>query len=633
MTDVVDTAPDRNRGTFGRWLVDPGALAAALILILGGWAALSVDAVQTGGGIKGDEATYVAMAFSAAYDRDLEYERRDLERFFRTYNGGPEGIFLKRGRDLYLEFRVGWPPIAIGSDPDRRTDRLFFGKAFIYPVMVAPLVWLAGLNGMLLFHVMLLAGVVFAGYRFAAARSPAAPALVYVLGFLGASIVPLYVVWLSSEIFNFSLVFFAYFAWFYKEVAPRPVAASGWWRQGSRADALGAVLLGLATFSKPYHALLIVPPVLWYWHRRRWADGARVAVVFGLVAAGGYGVTALVSGELNYQGGERRTYYGEFPFDGPDAGFADRGIVVSTNDLSLEEAPASTEFVGLLARNVWYFFVGRHFGFVPFFFPGVVVVIWALWRRPELRAWHLLILATAAATAVVLLVITPYSWSGGGGPSGNRYYMSVYPVLFFVAPPLRSLGPSLIAWLGGAVFTAQILINPFVSAKHPYLSVQRGAFRWLPVELTMVNDLPIMLDPARSRVVYQVDPTVLLYFLDDEAYLPEPPGIWIAGHSHAHVIVRTDGPLTALTVTLSAPIDNDVTVRIGGSEATVHVQAGVPTQVTLTPRGVFSRQSWAYLLSVTTRDGFVPRLRDPNSTDPRYLGVALQLTPTVDARR
>ena len=146
----------------------------------------------------------------------------------------------------------------------------------------------------------------------------------------------------------------------------------------------------------------------------------------------------------------------------------------------------------------------------------------------------------------------------------------------------------------------------------------------------MVNDLPIMLNALRSRVVYQEDPTVLLYFLHDDVYLPEGPRIWFGGRSHGDVIMRTDGPITALRVTLSAPIDNEVTVRIGGSEAAVHVRAGVPTQVTLTPRGVFSRESWAYLLSVTTRDGFVPRLREPSSTDSRYLGIALRLTPTVD---
>ena len=631
MSHVVDTAPGRSRGVFRRWRVDPGAQAAVLILILGGWASLSVDPVQAGDGIKGDEATYVAMAFSVAYDRDLAYERRDLERFNRTYEDGPDGIFLKRGRELHLGLSTWWPP-ELDGELERRTDRLFFGKAFIYPVAVAPLVWMAGVNGMLLFHVMLLAGVVFAGYRFAAVRSPAAPALAFVLGFLGASVVPLYMVWLSSDFFNFALVFFAYFAWTYKEVASSATTkTSGWWRCGAGSDVLAAVLLGLATFSKPYHALLILPPLLWHWHHRRWVDGARVAVVFGLVAASSYGVNALVSGELNYQGGDRRTYSVAFPFDAPGAGFYDRGVSLSTNELGSEEAPASMEgVIGLMARNVEYFLVGRHFGFVPFFFPGVVVVIWALWRRPELRGWHLLILGAAAATAVGLFVVTPYSWSGGGGPSGNRYYMSVYPVLFFIMPPLRSIGPALVAWLGGAVFTAQILIHPFVSAKQPYLSGQRGAFRWLPVELTMVNDLPIVLDAVRSRVLYHEDPTVLLYFLNDDAYLPEGPRIWIGGGSHGDVIMRTDGPITALSVTLSAPIDNEVTVRIGGSETTVQLRAGVPKEVTLAPRGVVSRQTWAYLLTVTTRDGFVPRLRDPSSTDSRYLGVELRLTPTVD---
>ena len=132
MSDVVDTAPDTSRGVFGRWRADPGALAAALILILGGWASLSVDAVQAGDGIKGDEATYVAMAFSVAYDRDLTYERRDLERFKTAYEDGPDGIFLKRGRELHLGLSGWWPP-ELDGELDRRTDRLYFGKAFILP--------------------------------------------------------------------------------------------------------------------------------------------------------------------------------------------------------------------------------------------------------------------------------------------------------------------------------------------------------------------------------------------------------------------------------------------------------------------------------------------------------------------
>jgi len=37
---------------------------------------------------------YVAAALSAAFDGNLSFERRDLERFEGLYHKGPEGIFL-----------------------------------------------------------------------------------------------------------------------------------------------------------------------------------------------------------------------------------------------------------------------------------------------------------------------------------------------------------------------------------------------------------------------------------------------------------------------------------------------------------------------------------------------------------
>ena len=74
------------------------------------------------------------MALSIAYDGDLTFQRRDLTRFWQLYQSGPEGIFLKRGKG-----------------PE---DRLYFGKSFIYPLVAAPFVRLAGLNGLLLLNVL-----------------------------------------------------------------------------------------------------------------------------------------------------------------------------------------------------------------------------------------------------------------------------------------------------------------------------------------------------------------------------------------------------------------------------------------------------------------------------------------------
>ena len=89
-------------------------------------------------------------------------------------------------------------------------------------------------------------------------------------------------------------------------------------------------------------------------------------------------------------------------------------------------------------------------------------------------------------------------------------------------PPMEIPWAGVLAWVGGALFTAKILMNPFVAAKYPFLTFERGAARRLPVELTMANDLPVMLSsaPIRGRIPYGHNPTMLLYFLDQNAFPP-----------------------------------------------------------------------------------------------------------------
>ena len=619
---------DRQRGRATRR--DPGLLGAAALLVVGSYAALSVDVVQTGFGIKGDEATYVAMALSAAYDGDLMYQAQDIERFYETYNHGPEGIFLKRGSEAQYGFDDDFPYIVRETVPDDTAGRLYFGKAYIYSVAAAPFVRLAGLNGLLLFHVVLLTLVVFLAYRFAVARSSEGASAVYAVGFFGASIVPLYAVWLTSEVFNVACVFGAYFLWFYKEVAPPSETRLGRLVRSPWSDVAAAVLLGVATYSKPPHVLLIIPPVLFAWWRRQWRWGFVIGTVCALVTAGGFAINAGITGEFNYQGGDRRTFYGHFPFERPGDEFHELGVGMTTNEVVVEERFGPIGFLQLLGTNLSYFLVGRHFGFVPFFFPGVVAIALFLWPGAPRQFWQWATLGTVAACAVGLVIYMPYTWSGGGGPSGNRYFLSIYPALFFITPPLASVGPAVVAWLGGALFTAHILINPFVSAKRPYLSVERGALRALPVELTMINDLPIALNGPRNRVRYGEDPPLLLYYLDHNAYLPEGPGVWVEGGQRADLIVRSREQLSGVRVTLRTPVPNTVRVEFDGESRTVEID-GQPVDVTFQPDGVYSRRSWAYLLSVHPEDGFVPRLTQSGSRDGRYLGVAVSLDATAAA--
>ena len=611
------------------WWRDPGLAVTLALLLVGSFVALSIDVPRTLRGIKGDESTYVLMALSLAYDGDLVYtEGVDLDRFFETYDGGPEGVFLKQGARSFWELNGEFPFLHRGTYPDGRDDRLYFGKAFAHALFAAPFVWIAGINGLLWFHAVLLAGVFYCGYTFLQGRVPAMVALAWVAVFLFASQTPIYAVWLSSDFFNFALVFFAYFLWFYKDVAPQSTTGVGGWLRGPSSDLAAAVVLGVAIFSKPVPTpLFIAAPVLYLWSQRRFRRGWVVGFLAAGVSVALLGVNALISGEFNYQGGLDRNYLtGDFPFDGSGTPFSALGEGVATGTIVVEDPLPLSGHLALLDRNIWYFLVGRHFGFVPFLFPGVVATL-LFWRaRARARSWQWVALATTVVSAVGLALYMPFTWSGGGGPTGNRYYLATYALFFFLTPAMRGFAPTMVALLGGMLFIGQILINPFVSARESYLAPAQGALRLLPVELTMVRDLPINLDGPRARVLHSNDPRVQLYFLDYNAWLPESPGIWITGGGEqAHIIVRNRLELESVTLTALSPVANQVSVRMGRASATLPLEPDVEGSVTLSPTGVYSRDSWAYLLRVSVEDGFVPRLLDGVSTDGRFLGAAISL--------
>jgi hypothetical protein len=609
---------------------------AAILLLVSLAAAMSVDVVKTGYGIKGDEATYVSMALSAAFDHDLTYERRDLERFWGLYRWGPDGIFLKRGKQWHLRADSRPPFLHVRRTPDARADRLYFGKALLYPVAVAPFVRFLGLNGFLVFNVLLLFGVCACGYLFLSARPrprDAGPALVFTLAFIGATVVPVYGVFMTSDLFNFALVFFGYFAWLYKEVRPAARLRGRW------SDALAAVLLGMATFSKPLNILLIGPPILLLVFRRRYLWGVIVGAVFAVTVAGLFGVNALSSGEFNYQGGDRRTFYTTFPYDSPEHTWdqlaaGPQSVQMTTNDSDAENVLEPSEFVNRFVLNVEYFFVGRHFGFIPYFFPGCVAIVMWLISRSRYDGWRLLTFLALGASTLVLLVFFPYTWSGGGGPVGNRYFLNLYPVLFFLMPPMGSIIPAMVAWVGGALFTAQLVLNPFVSAKFPIQSTERGLARRLPVELTMANDLPVALDVSRAHVLYSEKPVVLLYFLDERAYIPdriavEPRVVWVSGSGRSDIIVRTEGPVDHLRMTAESPIRTVFTVSAGGDESTIPIVPGQVASFDVPVSGVRGLKSYAYLLSVRSSEGFTEHLRVPSSDDKRNLGVMIRFTAVL----
>ena len=93
----------------------------------------------------------------------------------------------------------------------------------------------------------------------------------------------------------------------------------------------------------------------------------------------------------------------------------------------------------------------------------------------------------------------PYTYSGGGGPIGNRYFVSFYPLFLFLMPAVRNAWPAVIGLAIGALFVAKILLNPFYSSFNPGEHAKAGPLRALPIERTLLNDLPVSADAARAR--------------------------------------------------------------------------------------------------------------------------------------
>src|SRR5436189_2854276 len=74
---------------------------AAIGIVLTTWA-LSTDFVEaSNNAFFGDAATYYMLGHSLADDLDFEYQREDLVRVWREFPSGPEGVFLKRGKDSH----------------------------------------------------------------------------------------------------------------------------------------------------------------------------------------------------------------------------------------------------------------------------------------------------------------------------------------------------------------------------------------------------------------------------------------------------------------------------------------------------------------------------------------------------
>jgi hypothetical protein len=607
-------------------------LARIALGVVSGLALLAAVAIDlphaSDGRFWSDGATYHAMAGSLAFDGDLEFTAADLARVRASYPGGPQGVFLKRVRD--------------GSGE----PRLVYAKALVYPAAAAPLVRVLGTDrGLLVLNALAFAAALWLGFgelrRVSGAGRTAAGAgraAAGALAVLAGGVVPVYLLWQTPEIFNLALVTAGVVAW-----------RRGW-------PLASAVLLGVAAYSKPTNLGLALPllleplvagGVLWSW---RIVEAARRGAVVAVVVACGFGFTWLATGELNYQGGERKTFYDRYPFD-PGVSFDSAGVWMATDHLgplvagrdedkqTARVAPVrqASELRRSFRLNLGYFWVGRFGGALPYF-PGVVAaaVLFLLAGPRERHGW--LALAALVVSWLGYILLIPDNWYGGGGTIGNRYFVNLVPLGLLLLPRGRAAWAAVGAAVLGGALLAPTLASPIHHSLRPGQHATRAAFRLLPAEITMLGDLSVFTDVWRKRRPYNAPdgdparrppgapPPYFLWFLDDGTFGQEESfgeeGFWLRGGDSTEVVLQASAPALGVHLVVTAgPAGDIVTARLG-SERQRMVLSPLKTQeiVFASPRPALGYYGTSlYPLRLGSRFG------GPTPNDPRNLGSFVQV--------
>ncbi len=479
----------------------------------------------------GDEATYAMQAASLAWDFDLAYSRQDYDRFVAHWGTRPEG--------LILQSRPGSP-------------RLVYGKPPLYALVIAPFVRVAPVRGTVVANALLLAAAALLAAGSLRRRiGPAAP--LWVAVFVFASVAFAYVFWGESDLFLMAAVA-AGFALVYRGDrryaggdAPPPQIYEGEETEGKGrvlARWLGAgALLGVAVVYRPVYLALLLPAALAAWDSPPRQRGRAVTgLLFGAAALLliSMAIQWLAGGDATGYGGQRQGIYTREAYpevDFPAERWSERVAREGNSSWLQAEAVSPQLNPKLAAWNLLYLFAGRNAGVLPYFLP---LVLGFLAFRGDRGRWAIPFAVAAAVLAFLLL--RPFNFYGGGA-LGNRYFLPLYPALWFLAArPVRA-GWALAVVALSSVFLAPLWMHPTaypIDESGELRHVSGIARRWLPYETTQSS--------APGRQV-AIGGGLWVKLLNHNIW-PTGRGdrLRIAGGSQGELLVGSPQPLHALHV-------------------------------------------------------------------------------------
>ncbi len=470
-----------SNGTPRQWRRRPGAGAAALCLGLAATAGCLAlgsarDSWRT---VSGDEGTYLAMTASLALDGDLRFDKRDRARLQAASAGGRRTVILQ----------------AAGGE-------LAYSKPALHPLLAAPLYRVSGEAGLVVLNAAALALALVAAWLALRRLGGGDQAALALTTFAGASVLPGYLAWRTSDGLQASLSL-AGLALALAPLglrretslaagpAPGPAergrhALGG--LDGHGAALLGGLLLGAAAALRLPNGFVLVGALaaLAVAGQRGRALVTLAAALLVLALSAALGI-ALQGGANPYRAVrasfDARTGYPTRA----DEPLATERFAVGRATQTMGWLPAWRP--ALSAYSALYFVIGRHTGLLAYF-PALLALALPLARSRDRARWMLV--AAAGATALFYVVWWPENYFGGSTFLGNRYFLTAYPLLLFALPRLPGWRGLTAAW----VLAAGLLASAWVSVLRS-VEVERerqsqshayaGIFRLLPFESTALH--------------------------------------------------------------------------------------------------------------------------------------------------
>jgi hypothetical protein len=445
-----------------------------------------------------------------------------------------------------------------------------------------------------------------------------------------------YYLWISPDFFNLFLVFTILFLWLYKHESREssdPVEHRGKLHSfllSDWTDYLAGFLVGLAVFSKPPNIILLGPLVLYSVFEKKFLKSFFILLAFFFASGIFWGANYTITGEWNYQGGERKSFYYTYPFEKADITFDSIQTVAMTSDRYAQKHLLPAKFI---PYNLFYYFFGRFTGIAWYFFPALLFLILFFLEKKTLLQW--LIFIAVFAEIMVYIVLMPDNYAGGGGALANRYFLNIYPLFIFLPLAKRRTKDLAFSWIAAAIFISPILISPSFYSHYPSTHAKKFPFKALPVEMTLVNNLPTNTTTWAFRQEVGTPPHIgWLHFLDDNFYrrqkesLVEKRGFWTRGSSTTETILKTYYPVKRLDFHLlnNPRMRNEITVQVGREKKRITLGTKQRGTLSFSPVKAFKIKALhLYRIKIGASKGSTPYFENQNSDEKRFLGVFFEI--------